>query len=226
MPLLQLGPHHLLELDLEIAFQPPSSIAPGRPFPRPVAFRFKPSLHVIGTDRIGVYPWIPPEGESLRFEVKFVRRAGDSHISRSPLRTVHTRPLTDILSNRINTLSDGNANSSIDISREDLYRRMAGSFYLWGSNYRAVRVPGAYRLQISGYLKRSNGSTILLARTESNPIHVNFNNLPIESPESTESFVNRLTEYGRTHRVRYTQRMVNIGGRSVSLLLAKSSQVT
>lgn len=223
MPLLQLGSHHILELDLEIAFQPPSSIAPGRPFPRPVAFRFKPTLHVIGTDRVGVYPWIPAEGESLRFEVKFVRRAGDSHISRSPL---STGPLTDILSNRINTLSDGNANTSIDISREELFRRVSGSLYLWGSNYRAVRVPGAYRLQISGYLKRSNGSTILLARTESNPIHVNFNNLPIETPESSESFVSRLTEYGRTHRVRYIQRMVNIGGRPVSLLLAKPRQVT
>lgn len=193
MPLVRLCSHRLLGLELEIVFQPPRTISPACIFPRQVAFRFNPYVCLLppcdlpppdgpDPDRKKIIPWEPFADESLRFEVKFVpcdpRPEDESTTSPS-----------------INFLSDRNIGR--DISGDQLRMASPGApFYLW-FRAAAVTVPGAYRLQISGFLKTNSG-TNLLARTLSDPIHVVLSLPATESIESLDSFKRRLNEYERS----------------------------
>src|SRR5467141_1512392 len=114
MPLLRLDPYRMLGMELEIIFQPPSTISPGCLFPQPVGFRFNPYIFLLDDPRpplVQKIPWIPQPGESLHFEARFITRDIDlrSEAESTPLDSsgaVRTRPLIDILSDRFNILSD------------------------------------------------------------------------------------------------------------------------
>jgi hypothetical protein len=191
MPLVRLCSHRLLGLKLEIVFQPPRTISPAGIFPQRVAFRFNPYVYLLppstndlppDPDRKKTIPWKPFADESLRFEIRFVpcdpRPEDESTTSPSS-----------------NFLSDRNINS--DISGEQLRMASPGApFYLW-FRAAAVTVPGAYRLQISGFLKTQTG-TNLLAQTLSDPIHVVLSLPATERLESLDSFKRRLDEYERS----------------------------
>jgi hypothetical protein len=197
----------LTGLELTFVFQPPASISPGHPFPRPVVIRLEPYIQAPeATDSTQNIPQPPPEEEFLHFEFKFIRHDHPPQAESTPSPGPFNPPggvrmcaLIDTLSDRFNIILSEN-NIRRHYSVDEMNRHLStgtGRFYIWCTTFRAVRVPGAYRLQVLGYLKRKDGSTELLARTESDPIHVSFYNMPIESPESMDSFLRRVCEYDR-----------------------------